>query len=338
MKKQKTLLRRVIIILAVLVLLAALALVGIGNFLVSYAIGRGGDGGNRQVSLNVDKDAVSSTQSQRELNAANQKKRNEAFQAAVTPQSVSITSEDGLSLVGGYYAQEGHQWALVIHGYRSRGQHMLSYAERYYSAGFQVLAPDLRGCGESGGDYVGMGWPDRLDILRWIDWILSVDPEAQIVLHGVSMGAATVMMTSGENVPAAVVAYVEDCGYTSVWDIFASELGLRFHLPTFPILNVASGIARLRAGYDFSNASALEQVARCDRPMLFIHGDQDNFVPFSMLQPLYEAKPGEKQQLVVPGAGHGVASTVLGDSYWEAVFDFLAQYGLDQTAPADAAA
>lgn len=115
------------------------------------------------------------------------------------------------------------------------------------------------------------------------------------------------MMTAGESTPDNVKAFVEDCGYTSVWDIFSSELQLRFGLPEFPILYTASGIARLRAGYSFTEASALAQVARCEKPMLFIHGTADDFIPYEMMDTLYNAKPGDnKAELTAEGAGHGV--------------------------------
>ena len=197
----------------------------------------------------------------------------------------------------------------------------------YYEAGYQVIAPDLRACGESEGDYVGMGWLDRKDVLQWIDYIIEQDPEAKIVVHGISMGAATTMMTAGESTPDNVKAFVEDCGYTSVWDIFSSELQLRFGLPEFPILYTASGVARLRAGYSFTEASALAQVARCEKPMLFIHGTADDFIPYEMMDTLYNAKPGDnKAELTAEGAGHGEAMYALGDSYWDTVFDFIAPY------------
>ncbi len=327
LKRKKA--KRILAFAIVAVVIAFLAIsIGGGQYLVTYSIGRRGGGGDRQVALSVDEKEVAKTASEVEKNAAIQKELNEQFKKDVKKQSVKILSDDGLSLNAGYFAQpESHRWAIVVHGYRGRHDHMISYAQRYYDAGYQVLAPDLRACGESEGDYVGMGWPDHLDMLRWMDWILANDPEAQIVMHGVSMGAATVMMTSGESVPEQLVAFVEDCGYTSVWDIFASELGLRFHLPTFPLLNSASVLAKLEANYSFSEASSLNQIRNCDKPMLFIHGDQDNFVPFEMEQVLYDAKPGDNKQLVaVQGAGHGYASTVLGDQYWETVFNFIDQY------------
>lgn len=110
----------------------------------------------------------------------------------------------------------------MLHGYRGDYTGALCLAEPYYEAGYQVIAPDLRACGESEGSYVGMGWLDREDILQWIDYITVRDPQAEIVIHGISMGAATTMMTAGETTPDAVKAFVEDCGYTSVWDVFSS--------------------------------------------------------------------------------------------------------------------
>ena len=175
--------------------------------------------------------------------------------------------------------------------------------------------------------YVGMGWLDRKDVLQWIDWVLAQDSEAEIVLHGVSMGAATTMMTAGEDTPEQVKVFVEDCGYTSVWDIFSSELKLRFGLPEFPILYTASATARAKAGYGFKEASALQQVQNCEKPMLFIHGTADDFIPYEMMGTLYNAKPGtNKATLTAEGAGHGEAMDVLGDTYWNTVFDFEGQY------------
>lgn len=328
-KKKMSLKKKLLIGVIALIVVLSAALFGVGNFLVDYAVGRSGDGGNRQVSLAVENTASSETLSDAEKNALTQKELSQEFARTVTGHEINVTSEDGLNLVGTYYKNEGsHDWVITVHGYRGRGSGMLNYAQRYHSAGYQVVSPDLRSCGLSEGSYVGMGWPDRRDMLKWIDWIIQEDPQARIVMHGVSMGAATVMMTSGEETPANVVAFVEDCGYTSVWDIFASELNLRFHLPEHPVMDVASLVASMKAEYDFGKASSLDQVAKSTKPMLFIHGTDDDFVPFTMLQPLYDAKTqGVKQMYVVEGAGHGKASTTAGQQYWDTVFGFIKANG-----------
>ena len=134
------------------------------------------------------------------------------------------------------------------------------------------------------------------------------------------------MMTAGESTPDNVKAFVEDCGYTSVWDIFSSELQLRFGLPEFPILYTASGVARLRAGYSSTEASTLAQVARCEKPMLFIHGDDDTFVPTAMVYPLYEAKPQPKQLWIAPGSSHAASFSDHPAEYSRRVASFVEKY------------
>ena len=133
-----------------------------------------------------------------------------------------ITSFDKLKLHGYKVNNKtnSNKWVIAVHGYTSEGINMSNVAKEYYDMGYNVLIPDLRAHGKSQGDYIGMGWDDRKDIISWIDFIKKEDPNAQVVLHGVSMGAATVMMTSGEELPSNVKSIVADCGYTSVWDQF----------------------------------------------------------------------------------------------------------------------
>ena len=305
-----------------------------GNYLVNYAIGRSGDGGNRNIS---EEDApIEETQSadaQAKIMDSKKAMRAEAalFEQAHPATDITIQSNDNLTLYGAYYKNEAtadnHLWAIVIHGYRSDHSDMADFTQHYYENGYQVLAPDLRACGKSEGKYVGMGWLDRLDIVNWIHWIVEQDPDAKIVLHGVSMGAATVMMTSGETLPDNVKIFIEDCGYTSTWEIFASELRLRFHLPEFPLMQTASLIADNKAGYDFKEANSLSAVSHCEKPMLFIHGTADDFIPYSMMNELYEAKPGtNKEAITAEGADHAGSMYLLGEDYWTDVFDFIDKY------------
>ena len=127
--------------------------------------------------------------------------------------------------------------------------------------------------GGSDGSTIGMGWPERRDIVEWVYEILRRDDQAQIVLFGESMGAATVMMAAGEVLPAQVKLVVEDSGYTSAWEQFKVSMPLLYHTPPYPVLPVASLLARLRTGYGFRRMSALEQVRQCRIPILFIHGE-----------------------------------------------------------------
>lgn len=241
----------------------------------------------------------------------------------------TIESFDNLKLNGYYFDNQkaSHKYIIVVHGYMGKALDMIFSIKRFYKEGYSVLAPDCRGSGESEGDYIGMGWDDRLDILKWIDLIVTNDPEAEIVLYGVSMGGATVMMVSGEeSLPSNVKSIVEDCGYTSASDIFTYQLKDLFNLPKFPIIPAASLVTKVRAGYYLEEASALKQVAKSKTPIYFIHGDKDEFVPFSMLDTLYKAANSPKEKYVVKGAGHGFASSVDGDTYWDNVFHFINKY------------
>ena len=204
---------------------------------------------------------------------------------------------------------------------------MAPYAKMFYDMGYSALTPDARAHGESEGDYIGMGWLERPDVLGWIDSVTGTDPDAEIVLLGVSMGGATVMMAAGEDLPDNVKCIVEDCGYSSVWDEFRLQLKNVFGLPSFPLLNAASLISRLRAGYSFEEASSVDQLKKATVPMLFIHGDADTFVPFSMLDVVYEAcASAEKEKLVVHDAAHGAAADTDPELYWDTVTAFVGKY------------
>ena len=321
MKKSKKIL--ILAISGILLILAG-ASVYLGNTMVDYAIKRSGEGGNRNVSETPKNLSELVTLGVIQKNKIEQKAATKAFMETHSETAAEITSNDGLLLKGFYFENiDSDIWVISIHGYRSNHKSMQLFACGFYERGYNVLLPDLRGCGESEGDYIGMGWTDKNDILLWIKWILQKNPSAKIVIHGVSMGGATTMMVSGEN-PEGVIGYIEDCGYTSVWDIFASELKLRFDMPKFPIMYTADLSSKIRAGYYFSEASSVKQLKKTEKPVLFIHGTDDDFVPFFMLETVYQAKvKGKKYKLIAEGAGHGDAVYLLGKKYWYAVFKFI---------------
>lgn len=239
-----------------------------------------------------------------------------------------INSFDNLKLHGYEVKNENktNKWAIVVHGYTSEGELVSSKAKHFYEMGYNILVPDLRGHGKSEGDYIGMGWDDRLDIINWINNILKDNPSSEIILHGTSMGAATVLSTSGENLPNNVKAIIADCGYTSVWNEFTYQLKALFNLPSFPVMNLSNMVTMVKAGYSLKDASPIEQVAKSKTPILYIHGDKDDFVPYYMMDELYKATSSEKSKLTVQNAGHGKADLVNPDLYWNTVTDFLNKY------------
>ena len=239
-----------------------------------------------------------------------------------------ITSKDNLKLHNYLIKNKitSNKWVIIVHGYTSQGKEMSSFAQTFYNMGYNIIMPDLRGHGQSGGNYIGMGWDERLDIIDLTNYIVNNYPNTKIVLFGVSMGAATVMSTSGEKLPSNVKAIIEDCGYTSAWDQFAYQLKTLFKLPSFPLLPAASLICKIKSGFFISKASPIKQIKKSTIPTLFIHGDKDDFVPFFMLDKLYTTFPGEKYKLVIHGATHATASYVNPKLYWETIENFLNSY------------
>ena len=232
--------------------------------------------------------------------------------------------------------------AVIVHGYTDNAVRMLMIGYLYSKEmGFNILLPDLYGHGMSEGTHVQMGWKDRLDVLQWTETADELfgrsdadsisSRSTKMVVHGISMGAATTMMVSGEVEHGQyqqpfIKCFVEDCGYTSVWDEFRGELKEQFGLPPFPLLHTASWLSRQEYGWDFREASALEQVKKCTLPMLFIHGDADTFVPTWMVYPLYEAKPEPKELWIVPGATHAMSYKDYPQEYTEHVKKFVGKY------------
>jgi len=223
-------------------------------------------------------------------------------------------------------SKASNKYAILCHGYSAEGIYMFGTGQKFYDEGYNILIPDARGHGSSSGEYIGMGWIDRLDIIKWIDEIVSKDKEAKIVLYGISMGGSTVMNVSGEELPSNVVAIIEDSGYSSIWEEFSYQLDELFNLPEFPVLHFANVVTKIKAQYFLKEAKTKEQVAKSKTPMMFIHGDSDTFVPSYMLDELYEIANEPKEKLIVEGAGHAEASNILGEEYWNRIFTFIDKY------------
>lgn len=235
--------------------------------------------------------------------------------------------EEGVRLHGHYFkGSDKNLWAIVIHGWTNINREMSSYAMEYHKRGYNIIIPDLRGHGNSESKYVSMGWLDRLDIVTWINYIVNNNPNAQIVLHGVSMGSATTMMTTGECLPENVVCAVSDCGFSSVYDIFEDQAIRKYKLPPKIVMPPASLVNKLLNGFTFKEASAVEQLKKSKTPTLFIHGDKDDFVLPENLDKVYEACAAEKEKYVVRGAEHAVSSHWFHEEYWDVVDKFLAKY------------
>ncbi len=316
--------KRIVIPVSIVVTLVV-AYFAVGNYFYNFALNA-----NDQKEFLQDNPHLAKSEAVMAEIAEVAKLADNEFKTQHPPEVMSIVSDDKLQLkLQADLYQNGvdnPKWAIVVHGYTANAASMTRWVRNFHEQGYNVLAPDLRGHGNSEGNYIGMGWHDRLDMLQWIDEIIKINPDAEIALFGISMGGATVMMTSGEALPPNVKVIVEDCGYTSVSGVFAYQLDDLFGLPEFPVMRAANTVTKMRAGYDLYEASALPQVAKSNIPILFIHGDQDSFVPFSMLEEVYEAATVDKEKLIIPGAGHGEAEQVDPELYWSTIWSFVGNY------------
>lgn len=247
-------------------------------------------------------------------------------------QSASIQSVDGLSLWAAVVpAQaESHRWVICVHGILADHTTMGAFGKRYHETGWNVLMIDQRGYGNSEGRYIGWGFDERLDVVGWISWIIRRDPEAEILLHGVSMGAATVLMATGGALPKNVKAAVSDCSYTTieaemrhVVKDYRAKGGKMPPVPDPLAFELLRQTVLRKVGFDLRDASPIEAVERSKTPTLFIHGTEDDFVPSHMMGKLFQSAHCPKSFLWVPGAGHATSVGTAPDLYWTSVDTFI---------------
>ena len=236
-----------------------------------------------------------------------------------------IESFDGLKLHGRYYEYApGAPIELMFHGYRGSAERDLSGGiERCFRVGRSALIVDQRCAGNSGGHVITFGVHERRDCLSWIDFAIDhFGPDVKIILTGISMGAATVLMAGGEELPPNVVGILADCGYTSakaiMYDVIR-KMGLP-PKPSYPFVKLG---ARIFGHFDLEETSPLEAVRRCKLPVIFFHGEADDFVPCFMSRENFDACASRKHLVTIPGAGHGLAYAVEPDRYVEELYDFF---------------
>lgn len=237
----------------------------------------------------------------------------------------SITSFDGLKLSGKYYEYEPNApIEIMFHGYRGNVERDFSGGvQRCFKLGRSVLLVDQRTSGSSEGNVISFGINESRDCLSWINFVIEhFGSDVKIFLTGLSMGASTVMLASGKELPSNVVGILADCGFTSAKEILKRsirEMGLPANL-LYPF--VKSG-AKIYGHFDLEETTALDAIKKCQVPILFIHGDTDDVVPFEMGIAAYETCPAPKKLFTVHGAGHGMCYLMDRDGYFKILNEFI---------------
>ena len=237
-----------------------------------------------------------------------------------------IQSEDGLKLHATWFPNNDCKKVVIcFHGYTSQGMNdYIGLSGYYLKKGYSMLLVDERAHGQSEGKYIGFGCLDRKDAMKWIAHIIKdCGEDVQILLHGTSMGGATVLMASSLDLPSQVKGIISDCAFTSPKEVFTHVLKHMIHLPAFPMMQISDFLNRKLAGYGLDDCNAAREVKKANVPILFIHGSADTFVPCSMCDEIYWNCASPKQRLIVEGAAHAESYYKDTKAYEEALDTFI---------------
>ncbi len=251
-----------------------------------------------------------------------------AFYDTLEKEDVWIESFDGLKLHGTLIKNgDGKKLLIDAHGYRSYPEHdFIASLPYFYKKGCSLLFIDQRAHAKSEGEYITFGVHERLDLRDWVYFAMEkLGTDIEIVLHGISMGASTVLMSSELDLPENVKGLIADSGYTSPYDIFVRVLDHSFHAKPFPILNITEIMALSKANFGFKDASALGAMTHNTIPVLFVHGEDDDFVPIEMTKANYEACTADKSFVYVKGALHACGYLIDRESCERELDAFLAK-------------
>lgn len=238
---------------------------------------------------------------------------------------VSIVSHDGLKLYGKYYEyKKGAPIELLFHGYRGKAERDLcGGVQRCFSLGRSALIVDQRACGKSEGHIISFGVNESRDLELWVRYIIRhIDVNAKIILCGISMGASTVLMAANRDLPKNVIGILADCGFSSAKEIIKKVIRVEKGLPAnilYPFVRLG---ALLFGRFNLEENPPIKAVTESRLPIIFIHGDTDDFVPADMSREMYDACSSEKTLLMVKGAGHGLSYLVDPDAYLKTIVDF----------------
>jgi len=239
-----------------------------------------------------------------------------------------IVSKDGLKLHATWFPQgDCKKVVICFHGYTSQGmKDYIGLSGYYLNQGYSMLLVDERSHGESEGTYIGFGCLDRQDARKWIDWVIQkCGEDIEILLHGTSMGAATVLMTSSLEIPTQVKGIVSDCAFTSPKEVFTHVLKSMYHMPAFPTILLSDLLNRKLSGYGLDECNAAREVKNAKVPILFIHGSADTFVPCSMCEEIYKNCASPKKKLIIEGAAHAECYYKDTDAYEQALTQFIGE-------------
>ena len=237
-----------------------------------------------------------------------------------------LRSFDGLALYADYLPYPDSKTTVILcHGYRSTGLGDFGGIVRFLHEQLKlnILLIDERSHGRSEGRHITYGINERFDICDWANLIAREHPDHKLYLYGMSLGAASVLMTPTTDLPGSVCGLIADCGFTSPDDIFRSVARRMYHLPPFPFVDIAEIFTRVFGHFDFRQCSAPEALRNNHIPVLFFHGSADDFVPTNMSRINYKACKSKKTLVIIDGAYHANSYYIDYEKYTNALRAFI---------------
>lgn len=262
-----------------------------------------------------------------ELHKYNDKKKIEYRKLSF--ETLTIKSFDGLTLYGNLLKgkKDTKETVICVHGYKSSPEgDFCGIIEIYLKRGCNILLVEDRAHGRSGGRYIGFGELDRYDVLSWVDKINELFPNNKVYLHGVSMGAASVLHTANMNLSKNVKGIIADCGFTSIREVTKNLMPTIYGLPYFPLGYIAELYSIIIAKISFTKSNSVECVSNTNIPIVIISGKEDCYVPYEMTKRIYDACVSKKYLLSVDDTGHSASYMMKTDEYTD-----LVNYFMDET-------
>ena len=293
------------------------------GFLLSRNMMIRGRNGERQCLAGMTVSGAVST------NKSNEDRKVQEWLTKVKREKLTLEADDKSILVARQVVTDpvNNKWVIILHGYNGNMEDIYDIAMHYDEEGYNILMPDLRGNGESEGSFLGMGWLDRLDVINWMDVILETNPSAEIVVHGIDMGADTALMLSGEPIKSSVKAIVAEGAYNNAWEVTKKEYKTRHEKwPVFPFLHMINPVMKVWAGYSLKEADAAKQVKNASVPILLIRGQNDTYVTEDMTKELDQAAASPHEVLTIATGTHEDCRYAEPDTYYNKIFDFIGGY------------
>ncbi len=238
-------------------------------------------------------------------------------------QEVYIDSQYGYKIHGLFFPNSSSKKAIILcHGITWSLYGSVKYMDMFLKRGFAVFIYDHRNHGLSGGKDTSFGYYEKFDLKKCTDWVVNkLGKDVIVGLHGESMGAGTVLQNIA--IDPRIKFCIDDCGYSDAEDLFRYRLEKDYNIKKVPLMSLSSKISKMRVGWSFKDVSPITTLSKLEIPILFIHGEEDDYVPTFMCKQMYSVKKGYKNIYIAPNSGHAESYWKNKDEYDKKVGEFL---------------